>query len=131
VANRSQGNPFSGNQLGILGEFYQNGRLAWRLFRDRRVPSLLKLVVPGVMGAYLLMPIDLLPDLVPILGQLDDLAVLALAVKLFIELSPQEVVQELRYGLAQRGKTAPPGATGEPRKAGAGEVVDADYRVVE
>jgi uncharacterized membrane protein YkvA (DUF1232 family) len=131
VANRSQGNPFSGNQLGILGEFYQNGRLAWRLFRDRRVPSLLKLVVPGVMGAYLLMPIDLLPDLVPILGQLDDLAVLALAVKLFIELSPQEVVQELRYGLAQGGNTAPPGATGEPRKAGAGEVVDADYRVVE
>ena len=131
MVNRSQGNPVSGNQFGILGELYQNGRLAWRLFRDRRVPSLLKLVVPGVMGAYLLMPIDLVPDLVPILGQLDDLAVLALAVKLFIELSPQEVVQELRYGLAQRGKTAPSGVTGEPTKAGSGEVVDAEYRVIE
>lgn len=131
MVNRSQGNPVSGNQFGILGELYQNGRLAWRLFRDRRVPSLLKLVVPGVMGAYLLMPIDLVPDLVPILGQLDDLAVLALAVKLFIELSPQEVVQELRYGSAQRGKAAPPGVTGEPPKAGFGEVVDAEYRVIE
>jgi uncharacterized membrane protein YkvA (DUF1232 family) len=83
------------------------------------------------MGAYLLMPIDLFPDLVPVLGQLDDLAVFALAVKLFIELSPQEVVQELRYGVAQRGKAASAGVASEPRKAGSGEVVDADYRVVE
>jgi len=44
------------------------------------------------------MPIDLLPDFMPILGQLDDLAVFALAVRLFIQLSPKPIVDELRFG---------------------------------
>ena len=110
MANNSQGSPVSSSNLGILGELFQNGRLAWRLLRDHRVPSLLKFVVPGLMGAYLLMPIDFIPDFIPVLGQLDDLAVLALAVKLFIELAPQDVVRELRSGLTQRGASSAPTA---------------------
>jgi uncharacterized membrane protein YkvA (DUF1232 family) len=131
MAKNSQGAPVVGNQMGIIGELFQNGRLAWRLLRDGRVPSLLKFVVPGVVGAYLLMPIDLAPDFIPILGQLDDLAVLALAIKLFIELSPRNVVQELRNGLTQQTKTYATDVENGPQKKGSDEVVDVEYRVVD
>lgn len=114
----------SSGHLGIIGELVQNGRLAWRLLFDRRVPSLLKFVIPGVMGAYLLMPVDLLPDFVPVLGQLDDLAVLVLAMRMFIQLSPQPVVEELRRAL-MTGSPSPKASGPE------GEVVDGDYRVVD
>jgi len=130
MAKNSQGAPVSASNFGILGELFQNGRLAWRLLFDRRVPSLLKLVVPGIMGAYLLMPIDFVPDLIPILGQLDDLAVLALAVKLFIELAPQDVVRELRGGLTQASAYSAPTENG-PQKKKPDDVVDVEYRVVD
>ncbi len=130
MANNSQGSPVSENNFGILGELFQNGRLAWRLLFDRRVPSLLKFVVPGIMAAYLLMPIDLVPDLIPVLGQLDDLAVLALAIKLFIELAPTDVVRELRNGLKQSGASFT-SSDGASQKRKPEDVVDVDYRVVD
>jgi uncharacterized membrane protein YkvA (DUF1232 family) len=130
MANNSQGSPAPDSNLGILGELFQNGRLAWRLLRDQRVPSLLKFVVPGLMGAYLLMPVDLVPDIIPVLGQLDDLAVLALAVKLFIELAPQDVVRELRRGMTQRGASSTQ-AEGGSQKKNPDDVVDVEYRVVD
>jgi uncharacterized membrane protein YkvA (DUF1232 family) len=129
MAKNSQGAPISGSNFGILGELFQNGRLAWRLLFDRRVPSLLKFVVPGLMGAYLLMPIDFVPDLIPVLGQLDDLAVLALAVKLFIELAPQDVVRELRSGLTQANVYSAPTENGPQKRPD--DVVDVEYRVVD
>ena len=69
-------------------------RLAWRLLLDRRVPLWTK-VVPPVALAYVLSPIDILPDIPPMgLNQLDDIAVVLLGIKLFIELAPPEVVRE-------------------------------------
>jgi uncharacterized membrane protein YkvA (DUF1232 family) len=76
------------------------------------------------VGTYLLWPVDLLPDFIPALGQLDDLAVLALGVRLFIELSPKHIVQEYRDRLAGAGPSQPSGSD-------QGETVDAEYRVVE
>jgi len=67
--------------------------LFWRLLRDRRVPLPAKLVLPGV-GLYLLLPVDIIPDFVPVIGYLDDLLVLALGLWLFVRLSPREVFQE-------------------------------------
>lgn len=68
-------------------------RLVWRLLRDRRVPLWLK-VVPFLSLLYLLVPADFVPDLLLGLGQLDDLAVIALGVKLFVELAPPGIVHE-------------------------------------
>jgi uncharacterized membrane protein YkvA (DUF1232 family) len=69
-------------------------RLAWRLLLDRRVPLWTKVVPPAAL-AYVLSPIDILPDLPPMgLNQLDDIAVVLLGIKLFIELAPPEVVRE-------------------------------------
>jgi len=68
-------------------------RLTWRLLFDDRVPGWLKLI-PPITLAYVLSPIDLVPDVMPGLGQLDDLAVLLIGIKAFIELAPRDVVRE-------------------------------------
>lgn len=77
-------------------------RLAWRLFLDRRVPLWTKIVPPAAL-AYVLLPIDILSDIPPMgLNQLDDLAVVFLGVKLFIELAPPDVVREHLEALGAR-----------------------------
>lgn len=68
--------------------------MAWRLLRDGRVPGWVK-VIPAIGLVYLLSPIDLIPDFVlPGLGQMDDIAVVLLALKMFVDLSPPGVVSE-------------------------------------
>lgn len=63
--------------------------------RDPRTPWYAKLLVAGI-AAYALSPIDLIPDFVPILGYLDDLILLPLAIALAIKLIPQPVLAECR-----------------------------------
>ena len=69
-------------------------RLYWRLFRDPRVGLPAKAVLIAGL-AYLLIPTDLLVDLgLPVIGFVDDAAVMALALKGFIWLAPRQVVEE-------------------------------------
>jgi len=75
-------------------------RLVWALLRDSRVPPRQKLILVGI-AAYLVLPIDLIPDFVPVLGQLDDLAVVVLGLDLFIRSAPQAVVDEHMARIAQ------------------------------
>jgi uncharacterized membrane protein YkvA (DUF1232 family) len=79
-------------------------RMVWGLVRDPRTPLPLKgLLAAGL--AYVVVPIDLIPDAVPILGQADDLTVLLLVLDLFIANAPQQVREEqlekARNGTAQ------------------------------
>jgi uncharacterized membrane protein YkvA (DUF1232 family) len=111
---------------GLISEIMTNARLAYKLFRDTRVSKVTKLAIPGLVAAYLLLPIDLLPDLVPVLGQLDDLAIIALALKFFVDLSPKWLVDFYRDELA--GKANP---TADPRAARTEKTVDGDYRVID
>jgi uncharacterized membrane protein YkvA (DUF1232 family) len=63
--------------------------------RDARTPWLARLVA-GLVVAYALSPIDLIPDFVPILGYLDDLLLVPLGLALAIKLIPAEVMVECR-----------------------------------
>lgn len=67
----------------------------WLAARDRRVPWHAKLVA-GMVAAYALSPIDLIPDFVPILGYLDDLVIVPLGIMLAIRLVPKELMEEFR-----------------------------------
>ena len=69
------------------------GRLLWGLLRDGRVSPQQKLILVGIVG-YLLVPFDLIPDFIPVVGQLDDLAVVLLGLDLFIRTAPADVVNE-------------------------------------
>jgi uncharacterized membrane protein YkvA (DUF1232 family) len=79
--------------IGIIAELVRNLQLIWRLFNDPRVSAGLKLIVPLAI-VYIISPLDLIPDFLPGLGQLDDLAILLLSIKLFIDLAPKDIVQE-------------------------------------
>lgn len=77
-----------------IRELLHSGQLAWRLISDRRVSWSLKLI-PILALVYFVSPIDLLPDfLIPGLGSLDDLAIIAIALRYFIRLAPPELVRE-------------------------------------
>ena len=79
------------DKQGFLGGLWQQARLIYRLFLDPEVPFYLKLL-PVAAAAYLLFPFDFLPDVIPGFGQLDDLTILIVGAKMFIELAPQHVV---------------------------------------
>jgi uncharacterized membrane protein YkvA (DUF1232 family) len=69
-------------------------KLYYRLFKDRRVPFHLKLILILAL-AYVVSPIDLIPDwLLPFFGQLDDAIVLIAALRYFLNNCPAEVVKE-------------------------------------
>ncbi len=60
------------------------GRLIWSLVSDERVPIGRKALLGGALG-YVALGRDFVPDRVPILGQLDDLVVVALAIDVFVD----------------------------------------------
>ena len=80
-----------GEALALARRAPTYARLVWALIRDPRVPLRQKLVLVGVAG-YLVLPIDLIPDFIPVLGQLDDLAVVLLGLDLFIRSAPPDLV---------------------------------------
>jgi uncharacterized membrane protein YkvA (DUF1232 family) len=68
-------------------------RVVWGIMRDPRTPLGLKGMLAAAL-AYVVFPIDLVPDAIPILGQADDLTVLLLVLDLFIQNAPPEVRNE-------------------------------------
>ncbi|MGD0862408.1 MAG: YkvA family protein [Candidatus Limnocylindrales bacterium] len=74
-------------------------RLIWALVMDPRIPSSRKVVLVGAAG-YVLVGRDLIPDDIPVLGGLDDLAVVVLAVEVFFEGIPDEILEEKLAELA-------------------------------
>ncbi|PZR62983.1 MAG: hypothetical protein DLM71_06095 [Chloroflexi bacterium] len=68
-------------------------RLVWGLMRDPRTPIGLKALLAAAL-AYVVMPIDLIPDAIPIIGEADDLTILLLVLDLFIQNAPADVRRE-------------------------------------
>ncbi len=87
-------------KTGGLRHALGQAKLAWRLFRDRSVPVWTK-VIPVAALLYVVLPGDLVPDVLPGLGQLDDATVLLLALKMFIDLCPVEMVRRYAVGTSE------------------------------
>ena len=83
-------------------------KLFWRLFKDGRVGIMPKLLLFAI-AAYVILPVDLLPDIFPGLGQLDDLLLVFLGLKGFIWLCPREVVREHVQAIAAEVSARRPG----------------------
>ena len=119
-----------GQQNGAIAEFLERGRLILRLMQDERVPTWLKVGVPLLVALYFLSPVDLIPDFILGIGQLDDLGVILLGMALFIRLAPKSVVEEHSHRLSQ-----PPGGptSGTPTRRtppSASESIEGDYEVL-
>jgi uncharacterized membrane protein YkvA (DUF1232 family) len=63
--------------------------------RDPRVPWYAKVLAISI-AAYALSPIDLIPDFIPVLGYLDEVIILPLAIRLVIRLIPPDIMAEHR-----------------------------------
>jgi len=96
---------------GFIQNLAMQGKLILRLMGDKRVNFFLKLLPIGAL-IYVVSPIDLIPGaLLPVVGTLDDAAVIWLGISLFVNLCPEEVVQEhmdaLQKVVNSRARNAP------------------------
>jgi len=83
-------------RLGLMSELFQNAQLVWRLLLDQRVSFTSKMLLPGAF-LYFASPIDAIPDIFVSffgLGYLDDLAIIVIAVRMFVAMAPKNVVAE-------------------------------------
>jgi uncharacterized membrane protein YkvA (DUF1232 family) len=70
--------------MGYIGELPRFLKLLWGLISDSRVAMADKLLVAGAI-AYIVMPIDLIPDFIPFLGEVDDIYLLVLALRRLLQ----------------------------------------------
>ncbi|MCA9903008.1 MAG: DUF1232 domain-containing protein [Anaerolineae bacterium] len=73
-------------------------RLTYRLLRDPRVPLWVK-AIPFLPLIYLVSPIDILPDFIPVIGQLDDLTLIVAGMRLFEAMAPEYIAHEHRQAI--------------------------------
>lgn len=83
---------------GFWRELQDQARLLYFLLRDPDVPVYLK-VIPFIPLVYVFWPADLLPDIFPIVGQIDDLTALLIGARIFVHLSPPDIVARYRAAL--------------------------------
>jgi len=119
MADKKSGKLMVPPQGGMLRNFVLRLKLIGRLMADRRVNAFLKLL-PLASVAYLISPVDLAPGVVfPVIGALDDAAVLWIGSTLFVELCPPNVVKEHMSELSSN------------LEDDSGEIVDADSSDIE
>jgi uncharacterized membrane protein YkvA (DUF1232 family) len=87
----------------VVIEVPRHGKLAYCLLRDERVPRAPKAVLLAAV-ALIVSPIDL-PAWVPLVGELDMLALAILAVQTFIEACPEDIRREHQAALAANSST--------------------------
>ena len=78
-----------------------------RIAQHPRTPWLSKVLLGTAVG-YICLPFDLIPDWIPVIGQLDDLVVVPLLLLLALRLVPPDVVAECRSQAAQNAAAGVP-----------------------
>ncbi len=87
---RKQARGFLHNVIYLIPNFL---KLLFRLFKDSRVPTAEKAFLLGAI-VYVISPLDLIPDVIPFIGEVDDLYLVALTVLRLLNRTPAEVVRE-------------------------------------
>lgn len=83
-------------RLVLLGKKFKREIKVYQLvLRDRRTPTLAKLLL-GVTIGYALLPLDLIPDFIPVLGYLDDAVILPILIFIALRFIPKNVVEDCR-----------------------------------
>ncbi len=72
-------------------------------FHRGRVPILPKALLVLAL-VYVVSPLDVIPDFIPVIGEMDDIVVVLSGLWLFIRLCPPEVVRETVHDIAARAK---------------------------
>jgi len=72
------------------------------VLKDPRTPKMAKILL-GLAVGYLLMPFDLIPDFIPLIGHLDDAVIVPLLVIAALKLIPKEIIDDCRARIATGG----------------------------
>jgi uncharacterized membrane protein YkvA (DUF1232 family) len=104
---------------GLLRQLAASARLALRLLREPRVAWPFKLV-PLIAAIYVISPIDFAPDFLPLVGQIDDLAIVLIALEVFFRLCPTGASTFHRAAIMRGERYSP--MTAED------EIIDAEWR---
>jgi uncharacterized membrane protein YkvA (DUF1232 family) len=107
------------SKSGAFQTLLSSAHLALRLLREPVVPLYVK-AVPLAVLAYVVSPLDFLPDVIPIVGQLDDLGVVILGIKVFLRLCPADAVAFHQEAIVERRPFAP--------MSPVDDVIDAEFR---
>jgi uncharacterized membrane protein YkvA (DUF1232 family) len=90
MSRTAQDHPVLGPYLAMVTRLPMYARLGADLARDPDVPASAKASLVAA-GAYAVSPIDLVPGIIPVAGQMDDLAALLLAIRFAVRMTPKEV----------------------------------------
>lgn len=82
----------------ISTKFKRQIKLYKLVLKDRRTPLLPKIILGAAVG-YLLLPFDLIPDFIPVIGQLDDLIIIPALVCIAVKLIPKQIITEYKIEL--------------------------------
>ena len=114
-----------------------DAKLLWYALQHPQSPGWLKLGTAAI-ALYLISPVDLIPDVIPILGVVDDLVIVPLAIRFLLGRLPAHIRDEIARRAAgvtgSAGSAGPTGSAGEatprrdgaagPRAASPGDVID-------
>ena len=70
-------------------------RLIWKLLTDSRVPFWIRIALPLAL-IYVISPIDILPDFIPIMGRVDDIIAIVAGIMILLKLAPKKVVNQYK-----------------------------------
>ncbi len=93
------------NKLKSLGKQLKRELAVYRLvLKHPQTPWIAKLFL-GLAVGYLVLPFDLIPDFIPVIGQLDDVVIIPVLLYLALIFIPKQVMQHCREQVRARHHT--------------------------
>jgi uncharacterized membrane protein YkvA (DUF1232 family) len=113
-------------KLGALWfKFKTEIQMVWAMLRNPAAPAVSKLIAL-LAAVYIISPVDLIPDVIPVLGWIDDGVISLLLFQLAFKLLPKEMYESLKAQFEKKGGKVDDAAftKSEPAKAKVDDVVD-------
>ena len=94
-------------RLGLIWALVRSdAKLLWLALRHPQAPTWLKLGAVGIV-IYLISPIDLIPDFIPVIGVLDDIVLIPLAVRFLLKRLPTHIRADIESAAGRRPSATP------------------------